>query len=252
MGKPTRVSRSRSFPIERTEDVERAPDTVRSDRHERYFIGYGPSHAALDLTWQQIEVRTPTAGTSSARGRATSPRRLRIGQRRPDPSSALRSPTVEPGRVRQVPRPARPRRVVRPGAVVGAEGAGDALERPAGRRRPGRLVESGADLGRGPVGERGAGAGVPVASRWPSAGAPAPPVATAPQRRAPPGTATPRRDGTCPSGLRRCGPPSSTTSGRSYAPRISRLVRYLRPPRVEPPTSSDCRMHCRCGSPAFR
>ena len=201
MGKPTRVSRSRSFPIERTEDVERAPDTVRSDRHERYFIGYGPSHAALDLTWQQIEVRTPTAGTSSARGRATSPRRLRIGQRRPDPSSALRSPasrhpraassrcsslnavrpapartaakartprparnrarhrgslrrspTVEPGRVRQVPRPARPRRVVRPGAVVGAEGAGDALERPAGRRRPGRLVESGADLGRGPVG----------------------------------------------------------------------------------------------------
>ena len=92
MGKPTRVSRSRSFPIERAEDVERAPDTVRSDRRERYFIGYSPSHAALDLTWQQIEVRTPTDGTASARGRATSPRRPRIDQRRPDPSSALRSP----------------------------------------------------------------------------------------------------------------------------------------------------------------
>ena len=157
MGKPTRVSRSRSFPTERTEDVERAPDTVRSDRRERYFIGNGPSHAAVDLTWQQIEVWTPIAGTSSAHGRATSPRRPRIDQRRPDPSSALRSPasrhrraassrcssrnavrtapartaarpaprarrgnrarhrgslrrspTVEPGRVRQVPRPARP------------------------------------------------------------------------------------------------------------------------------------------------
>ena len=59
LGRLTRVSGGRSFPIERIEDVERALDAVRGDLADRYFIGYRPSNPALDGTWRQIEVRTP-------------------------------------------------------------------------------------------------------------------------------------------------------------------------------------------------
>ena len=89
-----------------------------------------------------------------------------------------------------------------------------------------------------------------------------------------PGTATPRRDRACPGGRRRCGPPPARRlAGRTHphfrepprrveielalvdrrcgppparrpAGRTHRgpLVRYPRPPRVEPPTSSACKM----------
>ena len=58
LGRLTRVSGGRSFPIERIADVQRALDTVRRDLRDRYFIGYRPSNAALDDTWRAIEVRT--------------------------------------------------------------------------------------------------------------------------------------------------------------------------------------------------
>lgn len=58
LGRLTRVSGGRSFPIERIADVQRALDTVRADLRDRYFIGYRPSNAELDDTWRAIDVRT--------------------------------------------------------------------------------------------------------------------------------------------------------------------------------------------------
>ena len=58
LGRLTRVSGGRSFPIERIADVQRALDTIRGDLRDRYFIGYRPSNADLDDTWREIEVRT--------------------------------------------------------------------------------------------------------------------------------------------------------------------------------------------------
>ena len=58
LGRLTRVSGGRSFPIERIADVRRALDTVRADLRDRYFIGYRASNAELDDTWRTIEVRT--------------------------------------------------------------------------------------------------------------------------------------------------------------------------------------------------
>lgn len=58
LGRLTRVSGGRSFPIERIADVRRALDTVRGDLRDHYFIGYRPSNAELDDTWRRIEVQT--------------------------------------------------------------------------------------------------------------------------------------------------------------------------------------------------
>ena len=68
------------------------------------------------------------------------------------------------GRAARLARPAQPRGIVGPGAVAGAEGAGDAIEDAIRSGRGRRLVQRGVDRGRRPSGEAGAGGGGPVAA----------------------------------------------------------------------------------------
>ncbi|MCY4507903.1 MAG: VWA domain-containing protein [Acidobacteria bacterium] len=58
LGRLTRVSGGRSFPIERIDDLDDALTYIRSDLRDQYFLGYRPADAAFDGAWRRIEVRT--------------------------------------------------------------------------------------------------------------------------------------------------------------------------------------------------
>ncbi len=58
LGRLTRVSGGRSFPIDRIDDLDDALAYIRDDLRDQYFLGYRPANPNFDGTWRRIEVRT--------------------------------------------------------------------------------------------------------------------------------------------------------------------------------------------------
>ena len=58
LGRLTRVSGGRAFPIDRIDDLDEALTHIRDNLRERYFLAYQSSNPDRDGAWRRIEVRT--------------------------------------------------------------------------------------------------------------------------------------------------------------------------------------------------